>query len=68
MVNGALHVRSQGWSSRSAVCGSTLLLFRSIHSLLVLRADAIENFTEGSEEEREFALIAETLESYEARR
>ena len=40
----------------------------AIHVPLVLRADAIEGFTEGSEEEREFALIAETLESYEAMR
>jgi hypothetical protein len=38
------------------------------HSLLVLRADAIEGFTPGSEEEREYAFIAETLEGYESKR
>jgi hypothetical protein len=40
----------------------------AMHAMLVLRADAIESFTPGSEAEREFALIAETLESYEAKR
>lgn len=40
----------------------------AMHSLLVLRADAMEGFTPGSEEEGEFALIAETLGSYEAMR
>ena len=40
----------------------------ALHALLVLRADAIEGFTKGSEEEREFALIAETVEAYESKR
>ena len=40
----------------------------ALHALLVLRADAIEGCTENSEEAREFAMIAEALEAYEARR
>ena len=39
-----------------------------MHALLVLRADAIEGCTENSEEAREFGMIAEALEAYEAKR
>jgi hypothetical protein len=35
---------------------------------LVLRADAIEDCAENSEEARELAMIAEVLEAYEAKR
>jgi hypothetical protein len=38
----------------------------ALHALLVLRADAIEGCTQGSEEEREFTMIAEAVEAYEA--
>jgi hypothetical protein len=38
----------------------------AMHALLVLRADAIEGCTENSEEAREFSMIAEALEAYEA--
>jgi len=40
----------------------------AMHALLVLRADAIEGFSERSDEEKEFAMISEVLESYEAKR
>ena len=40
----------------------------TMHVLLVLRADQIEDFTEGSPEEAEFKAIADVLEAYEARR
>jgi hypothetical protein len=38
----------------------------AMHALLVLRADAIEGCTGNAEEAREFAMIAEALEAYEA--
>ena len=38
----------------------------ALHALLVLRADALESCAENSEEAREFAMIAEALEGYEA--
>ena len=40
----------------------------AMHALLVLRADAIEGCTQGSEEEREFAMIAEAVEAYDGKR
>jgi hypothetical protein len=39
-----------------------------MHALLVLRADAIEGCAEISEEAREFAMITQALEAYEAKR
>ena len=38
----------------------------AMHALLVLRADALEGCPENSEETREFAMIAEALQAYEA--
>jgi hypothetical protein len=40
----------------------------AMHALLVLRADQIEGCTEGSPDEREFAMIAEAVVAYEAKR
>ena len=40
----------------------------AMHALLVLRADKLAGCIEGSEEETELALIADTIETYEAKR
>lgn len=40
----------------------------ALHSLLVIRADKLAQCIEGSDEEAELAIIAETIEGYEAKR
>lgn len=40
----------------------------ALHSLLILRADKLAGYTEGSEEETELHLIADTVDAYEAKR
>jgi hypothetical protein len=40
----------------------------AMHGLLVLRADKLDGCTEGSEEQTELKMIADTLEAYEAKR
>ena len=40
----------------------------AMHALLVLRADEIEGYTEKSEEEKEFGMLCEITEAYEAKR
>jgi hypothetical protein len=40
----------------------------AMHALLVLRADKLGGCTEGSDEEAELKMIAETVMSYEAKR
>jgi len=69
----ALGYRYEGdkWvpASPSAVAGPRSLMTAecdAIHGVLVQRADALEGRIEGSEEEREFAAITETIEAYEA--
>jgi hypothetical protein len=51
------------WVAPANATPSLIAEADALHSLLGLRADAIEGFTEGSEEEREFALIAGILPS-----
>ena len=40
----------------------------AMHALLVLRADMIEGCTGSSEEQKEFAMLCEVIEAYEAKR
>jgi hypothetical protein len=40
----------------------------AMHGLLVLRADKLEGCTEGSNEETELKMIADTVSAYEAKR
>lgn len=40
----------------------------AMHALLVLRADKIEGYAENSEEETEFGMLCEVIETYEAKR
>ncbi len=39
-----------------------------MHALLVLRADKLADCVEGSDEEAELKMIAETVQAYEAKR
>ena len=40
----------------------------AMHGLLILRADKLEGCTEGSDEATELKMIADTIETYEAKR
>jgi hypothetical protein len=40
----------------------------AMHALLVLRADKLDGCTEGSDEEKELKMIADTVGAYEAKR
>src|SRR5262249_3178399 len=60
--------QSPSTTTETAVAGYLIAQADAMHSLLVLPTDKIEGFREGSEEETEYMLIAETLEDYEAKR
>ena len=40
----------------------------AMHALLILRADKLDGCIEGSDEEAEYKMIAETISAYEAKR
>jgi hypothetical protein len=56
------------WRAPEAAPTSLLAEADAMHSLLVLRADRLRGCTEGSEEETELKLIADTVCAYEAKR
>ena len=56
------------WVAPAGVTMSATTEADAMHVLLVVRADDLEGFTEGSPEEAEFKAIADALEAYEARR
>jgi hypothetical protein len=56
------------WIAPAEAPASASVTADAMHALLVLRADQIEGFTEGSPEEAEFKAIADALEAYEATR
>jgi len=56
------------WIAPAALKAPAISEADIMHAVLVLRADALEDCTENSEEARELAMIAEALEGYESRR
>jgi hypothetical protein len=54
--------------SVSGVPASTIDEADAMHGLLVLRADKLEGYGEGSEDEVEYQKIAKSIEAYEAKR
>ena len=56
------------WIAPAGVTAPMTAEADAMHALLVLRADDLEGFTEGSPEEAEFKNIADALEAYEAKR
>jgi hypothetical protein len=60
----------QDWNapSISGVPAPTIDEADAMHGLLVSRADKLEGYGEGSEDEVEYQKIAKTIEAYEAKR
>ena len=56
------------WNTPFGVAPSCAMEADAMHSLLVLRADKLTGCTEGSDQEGELKMIAETVSAYEAKR
>jgi hypothetical protein len=55
-----------GWMHTTDSASPTPAITNALHALLVKRADDLEGFAEGSDEEHELAAITDAVQAYEA--